>query len=320
MKQRELVQLAHPFEDKRHSLAGMFLSEKLDGMRALWLPETCGKKIGEIGFANRERDPRDHTCTGLWSRYGKVIHAPNWFIGSLPRVPLDGELFAGRGNFQMVMQTVKDLVPVDSKWERIKYVIFDSPGYNAIYREGRVNNQNYTTMFSGTLPALKDLHPFHTLEGMPFERVYFKLKEYFPQLHVHPQVMLPFTRASAEAKLDELFKGIIASGGEGVILRNPSSIWEPYRTHQLVKVKPHHDAEAIVEGWIMGEGKYLGVLGSLSVIWEGKRFNLSGMKDTERFHWKETFPIGCQVTFRYRELTNDGIPKEARFLRLREKE
>ena len=52
------------------------VSEKLDGVRAVW--------DGRV----------------LRFRSGNVINAPQWFIDGLPKVPLDGELWLGRGRFE----------------------------------------------------------------------------------------------------------------------------------------------------------------------------------------------------------------------------
>ena len=35
----------------------------------------------------------------FWTRGGNVIAAPDWFTAGLPGVPLDGEIWAGRGRF-----------------------------------------------------------------------------------------------------------------------------------------------------------------------------------------------------------------------------
>jgi hypothetical protein len=78
------------------------------------------------------------------------------------------------------------------------------------------------------------------------------------------------------------------------------------------------------------------------VEWKGKTFQLSGFTDAERtlvdvgaegcmdvHAWAVAnpeavvpndieaihFPRGSQVTFKYRELTDDGIPKEASYMR-----
>lgn len=69
-------------------------SEKLDGIRAYW------------------------TGQHLVTRNGNRIYAPAWFTDPLPDYPLDGELWAGRGNFHLVQQTVLDKTPVDKAWQK----------------------------------------------------------------------------------------------------------------------------------------------------------------------------------------------------------
>ncbi len=61
--------------DNAADLAGWWMSEKLDGVRAHW-------------------DGR-----ALISRLGNPFHAPDWFLAGLPPTPLDGELWIGRKAF-----------------------------------------------------------------------------------------------------------------------------------------------------------------------------------------------------------------------------
>ena len=68
---------------------GWYMSEKYDGYRAMW----DGKRFV--------------------SRQGNVYNAPEWFTKHLPKdVVLDGELYAGRDNFQQC-GAVRHKVPVD---------------------------------------------------------------------------------------------------------------------------------------------------------------------------------------------------------------
>jgi len=76
------------------------MSEKLDGVRALW----NGKQF--------------------ISRNGNVFHAPKWFVDQMPKVALDGELFIGRGMFQ---QTVGIVRGKSGDWSQIKFCVFDAP-------------------------------------------------------------------------------------------------------------------------------------------------------------------------------------------------
>ena len=82
---------------------GWWMSEKLDGIRAVW----DGKR--------------------LFTRKGNPIHAPDWFLAALPPFAIDGELWSKRNDFSFIQSTVLDDVP-DENWRRIAYHIFEVPG------------------------------------------------------------------------------------------------------------------------------------------------------------------------------------------------
>ncbi len=75
-------------------LAGWWMSEKLDGVRAYW-------------------DGRQ-----FLSRQGNVFYAPDWFIEHLPETPLDGELWLARKSFQRTVSIVRRQDKSDL-WQRI---------------------------------------------------------------------------------------------------------------------------------------------------------------------------------------------------------
>jgi hypothetical protein len=57
--------------------------------------------------------------------------------------------------------------------------------------------------------------------------------------------------------------------------------------------------------------------GALVCDFNGVTVELSGMTDDER--QPGHFSLGDVVTFRYRELSDSGVPKEPRFIRIRAK-
>src|SRR5829696_5472341 len=69
--------------DHAQDLAGWWMSEKLDGVRAYW----DGRR--------------------LISRLGNTFHAPDWFLEGFPESPLDGELWIGRKQFQRTVGIVR---------------------------------------------------------------------------------------------------------------------------------------------------------------------------------------------------------------------
>ena len=84
--------------------ADFLVSEKLDGVRALWNGST------------------------LRFRSGRPIAAPPWFLAGLPQAPLDGELWLGRHSFDALSGVVRKDSPVDAEWRSVRYMVFDLPG------------------------------------------------------------------------------------------------------------------------------------------------------------------------------------------------
>ena len=91
-------------------LAGWWMSEKLDGMRAYW-------------------DGRQ-----FLSRQGNVFYAPDWFIEHLPDTPLDGELWLARKSFQRTVSIVRRQDKSDL-WRELAYVVFDAPAVNEVFEQ-----------------------------------------------------------------------------------------------------------------------------------------------------------------------------------------
>lgn len=89
------------------------------------------------------------------------------------------------------------------------------------------------------------------------------------------------------------------------------------RSDDLLKLKPYEDAEARVLAHLPGRGKYAGLLGALLVERpDGLQFRLGGgFPDARR---RKPPPVGSWVTCRYNGLTEDGVPRFARFLRVRD--
>ena len=82
---------------------GYLVSEKFDGVRALW-------------------DGRE-----LRFRSGDPVAAPGWFVAGLPAAPLDGELWLGRARFENLLSVVRKARPDDAAWKAVRYLAFDQP-------------------------------------------------------------------------------------------------------------------------------------------------------------------------------------------------
>ena len=87
------------------SLQNYWVSEKLDGVRALW------------------------NGTNFISRQGNIFYAPEWFTRVLPKIELDGELWLGRGQFDRLSGVVRRDIPDDADWRKIKFMVFELPNH-----------------------------------------------------------------------------------------------------------------------------------------------------------------------------------------------
>lgn len=95
----------------RHPLAGVWVSEKYDGVRGYW----DGQQ--------------------LRTRGGHALAAPAWFTAGWPAQPLDGELWAGRGRFAQAVATVRDQRPDEAAWRALRYMVFDLPAHGGVFDE-----------------------------------------------------------------------------------------------------------------------------------------------------------------------------------------
>ena len=121
--------------------------------------------------------------------------------------------------------------------------------------------------------------------------------------------------------MDTFYKSVLASKGEGIMLRKAGSLYEQKRSKKLLKVKPVTDTEAIVTNIIEGKGKHVGKLGALMVKLKSNKnikFKIgTGFDDkTRESLWKRN-TIGKTVTFSYRDTTNSGKPRFPAYMRVR---
>lgn len=218
----------------------------------------------------------------LWTRGGERVHTPAWFTADFPAVALDGELWAGRGHFAQAVSTVRSQTPDDAAWRAMRFMVFDLPAEPGD--------------FDHRLAMLRQLL---SVAGAPWA------------------VAVPQQRIGSHAALRALLERTVQQGGEGLMLHRGQSLYRSERNDDLLKYKLYEDAEARVVALLPGQGKHAGRLGALLVeTGEGLRFKLGGgFSDAER---AQPPRVGDLVTYRYNGLNASGVPRFARFLRVRE--
>jgi DNA ligase-1 len=221
----------------------------------------------------------------LLTRQGNKIKSPSWFTQHWPTFPIDGELWLDRGQFQRLMSCVSKHHAETNKqtscWQHVRFMMFDLPHYKGDF-SGRVKKMQ---ALSKQVPS--------------------------PYLAMINQVLLKDI-AALDTKLDT----VIAAQGEGLMLHLASAYYQQGRNPALMKLKKHQDAEAIIIGHTKGKGKYQGKLGAIKVKTpDGVIFKIgSGFSDYQRANPPA---LGTIITFKYNGLTQAGIPRFARFWRVK---
>ncbi|MDZ7938800.1 MAG: DNA ligase [Rhodoferax sp.] len=245
------------------SLADYWVSEKYDGIRGYW----DGQQ--------------------LLTRGGESVQAPAWFTAGWPATPLDGELWAGRGQFARASSTARQQLPDEAAWRGMRFMVFDMPAHGGTFTE-----------------RISAIHATVALIAQPWV------------------VAVAQTRATTHPDLQAQMRRVVKAGGEGLMLHRGASLYSATRNGDLLKVKPHEDAEARVIGHQVGTGKFAGLLGALLVetvasgnaAAPGLRFKIgTGLTEAQR---RDPPPVGSVVTYRYRGLTDAGVPRFASFVRM----
>lgn len=234
-----------------------WVSEKYDGIRAHW----DGQQ--------------------LRSRQGIAIDAPAWFTQRWPAHAMDGELWAGRGQFAAVQSTVGQGAKDEAGWRALRYMVFDVPDQAGNFAQR------------------------HAVLQQRVARIAQTWVQAAPQWQV----------ASHGALMRQL-RTLSNDGAEGLMLRRADSPYRAGRSDDLIKLKLFDDAEAVVVAHLPGQGKYRGMTGALLVqMPSGQRFKIgSGLRDADR---AQPPPLGSTITYRYNGSHPSGLPRFARYWRAR---
>ena len=225
---------------------------------------------------------------GFWdgqkflTRSGNKLNPPDWFIKNYPPFALDGELWTRQNDFKNISSIVRTKNP-DKRWKLITHNIFEVP-----------NQQG------GLLERLSILDAY---------------LQHNPVAHLK---VLKQTPIKNKPQLENFLSAVISQQGEGVVVRNPDSLYATGRLDSALKVKRYFDAECTVIKILPGKGKYLNKMGSvLCQTSAGKQLKIgSGFKDKDRANPPI---IGSKITFKYYGFTGKGNYKYPVYLRIRPK-
>lgn len=230
----------------------------------------------------------------FYSRDGNKFIIPPEFTKKLLNIKefnnqiLDGELWISRKNFREIVSLIKLNNKTMEDFKNVKFMIFDIPTLDKPY----IDRINY------------------------LEKILTKYKDTNIRL-------VPYTILDNKKDLENKLKDIEKEGGEGLILRDPLSVYENKRSKHMLKVKSSFTDEGICIGFNPGEGKYTGKIGSLKIKWTNPKdkeitFNVSsGLIDSQRELSEMDKFENSIITFAYNELTPKGVPRFPRFIAIR---
>nr|WP_236824068.1 DNA ligase [Bisgaardia hudsonensis] len=214
----------------------------------------------------------------LFTRHHNKIIPPAYFLKDFPPFTIHGELFTERNQFEKISSIVRS--QQDKGWHNIKLYVFDVP--NA--------------------------------DGDLFERLNV-LKNYLQQYPSPYIQIIKQTPINSQQQVQQFLNDITQQKGEGVVLRNPQAPYEPQRSTQILKLKTALDKECTVIAHHQGKGQFKNKLGAVSCKNHRGIFKISSGFDLQE---RENPPaINSVITYKYRGLTKNGLPKFATYWRIR---
>eukprot|EP00026_Physarum_polycephalum_P001397 Phypoly_transcript_01398.p1 GENE.Phypoly_transcript_01398~~Phypoly_transcript_01398.p1 ORF type:complete len:808 (+),score=111.44 Phypoly_transcript_01398:465-2888(+) len=225
-----------------------------------------GEKYDGVRFCWASTKQRAFTRTGL------SIFLPPDFKRCLPKVFLDGEFWFGRGEFHVACMVVNS-APEFVHWHVLRMTVFDIP--------------------------------YRAIQDKPFEERYYLLLTHVSDEH---PFVIPVPRVLSKHKyhINKFAQEIIDNGGEGIILREPDSLYIPGRSQSLFKLKSAFcDTEAMVVEVVQKSVK-LGLPNGMTFVVPGESVLIPTPK------------IGQIVTFSYERRTHTDQPINPSIVKVRE--
>jgi DNA ligase-1 len=221
---------------------------------------------------------------GIFSRNRKEYPHLEHIMAEIQRIPaefvLDGELYSKELTFQEIVGLVKKETLTEDdmiKQEKIKFHVYDL-----------------------------------VRAEMPFESRLRLLQRLFSSTIFKHIVLVPTAVCNKSDKIGELHAEYVADGYEGLMLRNAAGLYKGSRSADLQKYKEFFDGEYEIIGAVEGVGLETGCIIWVCRTADAKEFHCRprGTREDrqELFQTADKY-IGAQLTVRYQELTNTGIPR-----------
>lgn len=288
--------------------SGWYASDKLDGVRCFW----TGKE--------------------MYTRNGRLLKLPPFFLAELPASPLDGEMYIPENILSALSKgksihglkfdphqekIVKDDFDIQSEIVESKTKFSPSSILSSIVCSTDCLGWTLMTYWVFDAPAI----------SMPFKHRLSSLQTYFSSASKVFVKLIDFSPVKDTVDVKDRLKN---TKMEGLILRNPNAMYERKRCWSMVKVKTLMDAEFEVVDTCLHpygknpnrreklkasqKGRYAIILRTMNP--DKKQFVLvNGVTKMIQEECLRAKSSGNLVTVRFNGYDRKGIPRQPVFLR-----
>ncbi len=257
------------------------VSEKFDGIRALWDGQN------------------------MFSKSGKILAIPRCFSEKLAILDLpkgdfvEGEIWIDYGAFEAISSVIRRKNPTCEDFSKVKYLIFNAhTAISHCEKREAIRGNQHCQKYDSVVDMAQNLAKI-----VPF------CDSTNAQICVIRQV-----RVDSQKELSDFFNAVIAKGGEGVIVRDSRVAFKlkPQNDAEC-KIIDFSRGKGRIRGKI-GAIICESLENKNSGIAKGKIFRIgSGLSDEIR---SNPPPIGTIITYKFSGISKNGIPKHTRFLRI----
>jgi len=254
-------------KNRKHIQFPAYVQTKMDGMR-------INVHVSKDGVEVFSRNGKPLTTHGAFDHFTRIINDEY-----STAVVLDGELVFEFGDLHnrqtgngLGNKAIRGTISPDEA-DHMVMVAWDVIPLHG-FKKGSFD-YDYQKRFERLENVLSDLEDSKATTDLEFSR-------------------LRIVKSVVAVNWDEVnaaFAEHLSSGEEGVIVKNFNAPWENKRSKHMQKLKAELDAELRIVGFLDGNGKFEGMVGSIIMETDDKkiRVNVSGMSDAFREEITENF-------------------------------
>lgn len=273
--------LAHKFEAKKVKAWPVAVEPKLDGVRVLCFVNRINGTVTFYSRSGKEFTSFDHLKPAVLKLSRLPAELKESFV-------LDGEVVSGTFNDTVSQVRRKKAAATDAVFH-----VFDILPTACFYADDK---KGYEPAGAYT-ERMEILRSAITLDG--------------PVRHVEA------FEAASEGEVHEWYSLFRSKGLEGVIVKDLNGLYHRRRNAGWLKIKAEESVDVLVVGTFEGTGKYAGMLGGLTVDFNGVKVNVgSGLTDDQRVSFwaaRDDGLLGRLIEVEYHEVTPDGSLRHPRF-------